>query len=925
MERGSHDSQLITTKLAIPPTYLKKIISRPHLYAQMDSALRLPLLLLSASAGFGKTTLVSEWLRQNQQLLPAWVSLEQTDNDPIRFWRYIITALDQHHPGLLQLCQNWSQTLHPANIETTLTTIINSLMSLQQQTVLILDNYHTITNMAIHDAFTFLLEHLPLQLHVILITRSDPALPLARFRVQGKLTEIRTTELRFTPDETHAFLTQTMDLNLAENEILELSQRAEGWIAGLQLAALSLQGRRAHPTISHFIHTFTGTNRNVLNYLTDEVLIHQPEDIQNFLLQTSILEHMNAALCDAVTEQSNGEKMLERLEQDNLFLTSLDNQQQWYRYDRLFAEFLRYRLKQNMPPTAFVEQHRRAYIWYDQHNMISDAIKHMLAAGDIAKASSLIEIHTWSFMENNDDLTVHNWLMQLPAETIMERPILSFLYAKTRLFQDQLEDSEQALARAETVWQQERNMPMLGNAYTLRAELALLQEDGMNTIIYAYEALNLVSNEQLTLYNQAMVSLGAGYLIQGDIDQANHYITESYRLSQRQHNLKIIQSAILHLGELQIAQGSLRAAVQTFQQILIEPPAPTISWYHSVVHTYLADIYREWNDIPRALEHSQQAMQLAEETQHKNIALAQHYLVAAKLAWLSNDYEQAIHYLDEAEQYTQSFEVRRTFFARLMTLRIHFLLSKGDRTAAQYGFTQYAPTDYEDSGAYEREAWIISQARLLIHDEQGNQAISLLEEAYDQAKNQKRIQSQIMLLVLLTLAHHADGNAQSALQYLEQALILAEPGGYTRIFVDEEESMLTLLTEIYNKYQKHTSSDNQNISLGYIYTILNSFGAKVQSPIWIISQEHEDMLIDKLSEREYMVLGLIAEGLSNQEIAQKLVVTVSTIKTHLNNIYAKLHVHTRLQAVTKAYDLGVLRRNEIDTELLSHPRSIEKL
>lgn len=924
MERGSQDPQIITTKLTIPPYYLKKIIPRNHVYMTMDAGLQRPLLLVTAPAGFGKTTVVSEWIRQ-RQLLAAWVSLDPSDNDIVRFWLYILTALSRFLPDLTDLIVAWQNEQGGLSIENMLTRFINSAITLPEDILLVLDDYHAICTPAIHQSFTFLLEHLPPRLHIILITRRDPPLPLARLRVQGKLTELRTQDLRFTNEETSIFLTEAMNLNLSPDDAMALRKHTEGWIAGLQLAALSLQGRSNGGSITQFLKTFSGINRNILHYLTDEVLQQLPEHVQTFLLQTSILERLNASLCDAVTGNADGEMMLEWLEQNNLFLNALDNQQCWYRYDQLFLELLQHRLKQKYPE-LLPELHHRAATWYAQQGMDIDVIKHAILAEDLEQAVQLIEQHACHFIQRGEESLVRMWLSSLPEQLVASHPMLSLLQAYTAFLQAQMDIYEQALTRAAQLWQEDKqHRYMLSRVYDLRARVALYCGNGPQTIDYARQALAFIDEERSSpFYCSTMLHLGAGHFLQGELVQAAHYLTESYRLGQKYGYTTVALAAAVYHGLLQKIQGNLRTAIQTFQQICGEAQT-IVTWPVIAAHVYLADIYREWNDISNAQQHIQQAQLLSLQVSNEGHIAAERYLVMARLAWLQEEREQAMTILVQAEHSSQRFGPNPTFMARVAELRMYFLLTQRDLNTAQQWQTQYAPPLTDDMFLYERENWLMAQSRLLIAQEQGAQAVRLLEPACQQAHNQGRSQSELKMLLLLTLAYHIEGNTQHTLQKLEQALTLGEAGGYMRSFVDEGAVMIALLTELYSRYQRHASTETTHSSPGYLYALLSSVGTETPPPRWLISQENEDEMIDKLSEREYMVLGLIAEGLSNQEIAQKLVVTVSTIKTHLNNIYAKLHVHTRLQAVTRAYDLGVLRRSEVDTEPLTPPRSAERL
>ena len=861
MELVNHDPLLITTKLAIPPHYLNKIVPRTHIYAQMDAGLQRPLIIINAAAGFGKTTLVSGWIRQSH-IPAAWISLEQTDNDLLRFWRYILTALHQLQPAMAELLETWDTSQQTLQIESVLTQLINTSMTLTQDIVLVLDDYHTITNPAIHQTLSFLLEHLPPQLHLIIITQHDPPLQLARFRVQGKLTELCTNDLRFNDSESLLFLKQTMNVDICPENASELRRRTEGWIAGLQLAALSLQNQVDDLCITHFIKTFTGVDRNILHYLTDEVLIHQSEDIQNFLLKTSVLDRLNSSLCDAITGQANGVAMLEWLDQHNLFLNALDNQQNWYRYDQLFLELLRYHLKHKYPGMD-EELHHNASLWYEQHNMLIDAITHAIAAKDTGRVAHLIEQNIWNFIQNEEEMRINTWLIHMPEFVFATHPILSYLHAYTLFFHAHMEIFESALSQAERCWQQEQNTIMLSGVSELRARVALYAGQSSMAIKYAKQTLSDISEQDAPIfYSHALVHLGAAYLSRGELTKADHSLSEGYRLGQKYGSTRVTLDAALYLSDLQKARGNLHAAMLTLQQVFAETTSYTI-WYHIAAHIRSADIYREWNNLTSALDQIQQAQKLAEQTKNEGFISSRRYLIMAQLAWLQGEVEQAFIYLDQAEHSSQRFGPHRSFLAQIGEMRVRILLAQDDHMALHQWQTQYMPIMTDDMPASEKESWIKTQAQLLMHQHQSNAAIHLLEIAYKNAHEQERVESEISLLVLLTLAYHMEGNTQATLQRLEQALILAEIGGYTRVFVDRGNIMATLLTELYSRHQRRSSGETSNVSLRYVYNLLTSFGTETQPPLWLISHDNEEMLVDRLSEREYMVLGLIAEGLSN--------------------------------------------------------------
>ncbi len=999
MECEGSEHLLLATKLAIPPTYRRKIVPRPRLYSQLEAGVQRPLTLITAPAGFGKTTLIGEWLRQCH-IPVAWVSLEESDNNLVRFWRYILKALSSVYPDISEHVGTHLKLSQARDIEALLTTLINTLMTLPQDMILALDDYQTISESAIHQSLQFLLEHLPPQFHLFITTRTSFPLPIARLRVQGKLAELCAADLRFTSDETEHFLTQAMGLSLSMADIATLDACIEGWVAGLQLAALSLQGRRDSATITKIINAFSGQQSSVLYYLTDEVFACQPPAVQDFLLATSVLERMNVDLCDAVTRKNNGQVMLELLDASNLFLLVVDEQEKWYRYYHLFTDLLRYRLRHTYPELE-PELHLRACTWYEQHGMIVEAVTHALASGAMEHAANLIEEHTWSLIWPQNDSVVYSWLVQLPPSIFTTRPALCYLWAWVLYVRADIQASKRALEQAEYLWRQEKNNAMLARIHDFRAHVALLCGNSAQTMSHAQQTLALANGHDISLHASALVTLGGAYLLMGEIVQARTALSEGYRLSQKSGNIVSMQLATIYLGKVYIVQGNLRAAYQTYQQMLAEI-GELQAWYSADAYVQLAKIYQEWNDIAAAHKHWKQALHIIEKGRPEGFVSTESSILAAQLAWIRDEHDEVQTWLDRAEQSARRFGINRMAIAAIANLRVHFFLAQGDMNAAlswakhyqheaatrtevplifpsSTGFNQSiraempllplgnlavgpcsvqpikteVPLIFPDNNtaisnltqsmeaetpsvafnnnaavlagaedaSYEKESYALMQGRLMIAQERSDTAIVLLEEVLQIAREQGRHGSVITILVLLTLAYHAGGNTYQTLQTLERALALAESSGYIRTFVDEGPVMAILLTEFCNRYQRQPVNEQEKISLEYIYTILAALGQDIPTS-WTTShhhaQEREELLLDALSEREHTVLLLIAEGLSNQEIARALVVTVSTVKTHLNNIYAKLHVHTRLQAVTRAYELGLLSRGDIEADRLNH-------
>jgi LuxR family transcriptional regulator, maltose regulon positive regulatory protein len=985
MEWDNSDQLLLTTKLTVPPIYHHRVIPRQRLYWQLDSGVQHPILLISAPMGFGKTTAVAEWLQQ-KVISVAWVSLEKADNDLMRFWRYVITALCRQYDAVCKYIETWQtvsignvmpsqpsvQNLHTSSIdiEALLTALINALLNFSENMVLVLDDYQEIQDVAIHQSMAFLLEHLPPQLHLIILTRSDPPLAITRLRVQGKLTEIRAIDLCLTVDEARTFLNEVMHLSLAEQQIEDLCQRTEGWIAGIQLALLSLHGCDDTTSIQHFINTFTCIDKYILRYLSEEVLYNQSEDVQTFLLLTSILERLTPSLCNAITSRSDSQEILERLEQANLFLFLLDEQEHQYRYHRLFADVLRYQLHQQHPEQE-AELHFRASVWYEQHGMIHAAIDHALLAGALERSADLLENAAWSLLQEKEYTIICSWLTQIPKQIFHKRPALSYMYACVSINLARMEEYEYYAQQAEEIWQKEHNIPMLGRVYDLHSYAAQLRDDPLTTRQYAQQALDLATISDFHLRASALVNLGAAHLQLGQLMEARIAYEAGAELSQEEESLQVQLHASLLRGYAASLQGDLSTSAQIYSQMLREveagftpwsgtSPHSNYIWYAIIVHLGLTTIYQEWNDLAQCIEHWQQAAHLIEQSEIKDLAFWRYFRLGAQLAWYRGEYDQVMNWLDQAEQSAQHFGENRTAYAEIIEFRVQFLLASNNNVSVAHSYLENAQTIFKPSDVtfpYEKEAYILAQARLLIAQKLPEAAITLLEDLLPTVHAQGRISREIVILLLLTLAYNAEGSTQQTLQTLERALMLGENGNYIRTFVDEGPSLSVLLNELYHRYQKRANSDTSTIGMTYLYQLFNALvqhpyieqsneekhvslfistyrdssikkipkksgenapGREIP-PSWSREQEREVSLIETLSEREDTVLRLIGEGLSNQEIARTLVVTVSTVKTHLNNIYAKLHVHTRLQAVTKAYDLGLLSRGEVETEPLTHP------
>ena len=901
---GQHSSNhlLVSTKLAIPPVRLD-LVPRPHLFQKLEACLEHPLTLLATPAGFGKTVLLSAWARQQQRSV-AWVSLDSSDTDPVQFWTYVLAALDALHPGIGATPLSLLQSAQPPSIETVLAALINALGVLQQHIALILDDYHIIEELSIHRAMTFLLEHLPPQFHLVLASRVDPPLPLARLRARHQLVELRADDLRFTFAEAAAFLNEIMGFQLAEHDIAALETRTEGWIAGLQLAALSMQGRK---DIAGFISAFAGSHRYIVDYLTEEVLHQQSEQVRTFLLQTSLLERMTGLLCDVVTGQSGSQTMLEQLEQANLFLLPLDDERSWYRYHHLFAEALRFRLTQAHPDLLPI-LHQRASAWFEHHGFIPEAVNHALAAHDFARAANLIEPILYQLFSQGTHATVRHWLQALPEEVLFARPSLCIQYAWAFMYVGEIAACKRPLEVAERAWQAEGNLSRLGEVYIFQSSIALVQGDAIRARDCAQQAIPLLSENDLINRCNYATYTGASHLLLGNIREASHVLNEALMQCQPVHLYSTLYT-MNFVAELQIVQGKLHQAAATSQEV-ISKLAGRPSIHSSLASSRLGRLSREWNELDLAVRHMQHAMTLGEQA-GQNIYMSPIYLASAQVHWTRGEVREALADLDKAEQAAQRLGHHRAS-GQAQAFRVQLGLAQGNLSQAEQ-WSEEANIDVSDELAYERETDYLLLARLRMAQNRTREAVGLLDRLLAADEEAGRTGNAISVLALQALAHWQLDNAEQAVSTLDRLLVLAEPEGYVRVFVDEGPPMQALLTTWLSSPAQQRGARGTDGSAEYVRKLLAVFPAAEVHP----DSSSEDTgrqktdlsrspLLEPLTTREQDVLELLAAGLSNAEIAARLIVTVGTVKTHIKSIYSKLGVNSRTQAIARARELGVL-------------------
>jgi LuxR family transcriptional regulator, maltose regulon positive regulatory protein len=873
---------ILATKLYIPPPR-PKVVLRSRLIERLNEGLQHKLTLISASAGFGKTTLVSEWVAGCERPA-AWLSLDEGDNDPALFLAYFVSALQTIDVNIGNDLLGVLHTPQPQSpsTEVHLTELLNEISTISSHFVLVLDDYHVIDSQAVDQALAFLVEHQPPQMHLVIATREDPPLPLARLRARGQLTELRTADLRFTPEEADAFLNQMMNLSLSAENVAALETRTEGWIAGLQLAAISMRG---YKDATGFIQSFTGSHHFVLDYLIEEVLQQQSEGIQNFLLRTSILDRLCGPLCDAVlgSSSASGQETLEYLERANLFIVPLDNERKWYRYHHLFADLLRQRLHQSIASfTGDVESrvndlHIRASRWYEGNGLEIEAFQHAAAAQDVERAARLVEGKGIPLHYRGVVGPVLHWLESLPTRVLDARPSLWVMYASLLMFSGQSTGIEQKLQAAEAALQStgldNRTQDLLGQIASMRALLAVPLNQIETIIAQSRRALEYLHPDNLPVRTAATWARGKAYELQGNRAAAGQAYSEAISLGQASGNTMFTLAALTGLGNIQEAENQLYLAVETYRRVLRlfgDQPQP----FTCEAHLGLARIFYEWNDLDAAEQHCQSSLQLARQVENTGtVASCGVFLARMKLA--QGDGAGAAVLLAEADQFLRQHNFERQTL-EIAAAQVLILLHEGHPAAAAHlAQTHKLP---------------IGQARTHLAQGDSAAALAVLELLRQQAEAKGWEDERLKVIILEAIAHHALGEEVKAEQLLGKALILAEPGGFIRLFVDEGPPMVALLQAA----AKHGSASN------YVRQLLAAFGkAKGKRPA-------TQLLIEPLSERELEVLRLLGTELNGPEIARELMVSLNTMHTHTQSIYNKLGVNNRRMAIRRAEELDLL-------------------
>jgi len=869
---------LLRTKLS-PPLVPQALVTRQRLLNNLDEGLLQPdgfgrrLTLISAPPGYGKTCLAVEWLQERHTHF-AWLAIDEEDNDPVRFLVYLIAALQRVDPGIGSETQALLGSPQPPPPEVILTTLINEISAFDSPVIMVLDDYHLIRLPSIHQQMAFLVEHQSKCLHLVILSREDPPLPLHRLRARRQMLEIHQDDLRFSPEESLKFFNQVIEIQLGDQIVEALTLRTEGWITGLQLAAISL---RYHPDVGKFVDSFSGSNRYVLDYLFEEVFQQQTPEVQSFLLATSILNRLTPPLCDALTGRHDGRLQLQMLEKSNLFVSPLDAERQWYRYQQLFADLLQHLLRLS-DELSEPQLHMRASQWYWRNGHQREAVRHALATADWEYASQLIAECADSLLKRGEIATLLNWFAKIPERIIQTNLGIGLTYAWALMLSGQFKTAASILHQAEQLAQEDQTA--IGGVAAAQVFLAQSLGDGKRLIEKSHQALALLPADDLTLRGNVALGLGIAYWHIGQLTAAQQALEEALQDCQGSDNFYGEISSRIFLARTLVVRGYLRQAFPELEALL--QPAEKLPIL-PLIYLDLGTLHYEWDNLEDASRYFSQALESSQRIGNLEFQVVS-MMLHALLILAQGDSEAALHTLERAGQIAQSRDVPARTQTRFIDLRLQFAIRLNDFETAQQLASQLSGGG--DCHPFYRFLGLTG-ARLLLATGQRHTAAEQLATAVETARTNDWGYGLVAALALQAVVQE---DASAGLEYLQQALSLAQSQGYLRTFADIGEPLVPLLQE----------AARCNLMPAYIGQIIGAMKGKTQLAFG------SEKLVEPLSVREVEVLRLLVAGFSNREIAEKLVLSLGTVKTHIHNIYGKMEVRSRTQAIQRATELELL-------------------
>ena len=882
----------------MPPRLNSNVIRREDLLSRLDQGLSRKLALVTAPTGFGKTTLVSMWIA-SRDFASAWVTLDQNDNDATRFWTYVVSALRTLNSSIGKTTLSTLMTSQLPSFQILLTPLINDLARLNEASVLVLEDFHFITSKEIVEGVSFLIQHLPNSLHIVIITRAEPDLPLPLLRVRDELVEIAAVDLRFDQKETQSFLQRAAQIDLSPSSISQLLQKTEGWVAGLRLIALSLHNKGSAKDIEKLINSFSGRDRYVADYLVEEVFKSQPEPVQSFLLKTCFFNRLTGSLCDAITSVNNSAAVLEQLERDNLFIVQLERRQDqtWYRYNPMFAESIQYLARQRLDEASIQALFEKASSWYEYHGLLDEAVETALTSKLFDRAITLIEkfIEIHDLREMN---TLGRWLENIPQQAILLHPLICFTYAQVILYStDRFAHVtairiEPFLQAAESVWRANEEHESIGQLLSFRGNVQWWQGDFQKAFQYAHQSLDELPEHNVFWRGNSLLIIGYEALQAGRIRDAQDHILEARALLGAAQNIFGVLAAIQMLSEIFYWQGELEQAEQLNQQILTDAVGDeSMLDDQGIASLNLARIAYERNDLEQAEQHVRRALELGKQRRNEMLQ-APAVIQLAQIEAAKDNLVHARELVKSMEANVQNSALRR----EIQNAQARFSIRSMDISSLEWWVKIISNDETQNALHLQQEREAFTLARLRIEEEKTDKALELLKQWQKDAVENGRVRSQVEALCVTALAYHADSNLSAAAQSLSRALPIGQTKGFRRIFLDEGPRMAALLQAMLS------TVPNRTLSL-FASTLLHSFSTEATSHL---GATDSTVQVEPLSPQELRVLRLLVAGLSNAAVAQELIVSTNTVKTHVKSIYRKLNVNSRQEAREMARELKLL-------------------